>query len=286
VGGTVGAAAADLANGHVTSLNGGISFPLASVCKLPIAVAILAMVLEGKLSLTSEIEVPVYDVVPFVSPIAARWPHQRRFPLDEMLALMISQSDNTAVQTLFRQAGDGPGMAARLRKWGSEGMRVDRSERECGWAAAGVRSIPPVQEWTPELAGRLEAAIPASERLAAMRRFLSDPRDTATPNATVELLRKLFGGQLLSPALTARLIAMMEKTSTGPARMKGLLPVGTLVAHKTGTTGSAGSLNGSTNDVGVIAGKLALAVYIKGSTRPLAERERVIAEIARTVFPG
>jgi beta-lactamase class A len=79
---------------------------------------------------------------------------------------------------------------------------------------------------------------------------------------------------------------MMEKTTTGPARIKGLLPAGTVVAHKTGTTGSAGNLNGSTNDVGVIAGRIALAVYVKGSTRPLAVRERAIAEIARTVVPA
>jgi beta-lactamase class A len=55
-------------------------------------------------------------------------------------------------------------------------------------------------------------------------------------------------------------------------RIKGLLPDGTVVAHKTGTTSTVLGLNGSTNDVGVImlpkrAGRLALSVYVKGSTR-------------------
>ena len=282
--GTVGAAALDFTTGRRISLHGGDRFPMASICKLPIASHMMALVQEGKHSLAQEIEIPLYDVVPTVSPIAARWPKQKRFPLDEMLELMVAASDNTAVQTLFRIGGGEPAMSARFKQWDIMGLRVDRNERECGLTAAGVRTIPPVEEWTPDMPEKLEAKISPQERLAAMRRFLNDPRDTATPDATVEFLRKLYRGELLNAQLTARLIAILEKTTTGPARIKGMLPAGTVVAHKTGTTGSAGNLNGSTNDVGVINGKLAIAVFVKGSTRPLPQRERVIAEIAKTLI--
>jgi beta-lactamase class A len=282
--GTVGAAALHLPSGRHVSLNGGDYFPLASVCKLPIAIQILAMVDEGKLRLRDEIEIPVYDVVPGVSPIADRWPGQQRFPLDEMLELMIAKSDNTAVQTLFRMAGGADGMAARFRQWQIDGMRVDRTERQCALEAAGVRQIPPVEQWTPEMAGQLTLQVPPLARVAAMRRFLVDPRDTATPDATIALLRKAFRGELLSPPLTARLMAIMQATTTGEARLKGLLPAGTVVAHKTGTTATAGNLTGSTNDVGVIAGTLAIAVYVKGSTRPQPIREIIIAQIAKAAF--
>jgi len=284
VDGTVGGAALDLTTGRRIALNGADRFPMASVCKLPIAAHTMALVQEGKHKLAEEIEIPLYDVVPTVSPIAARWPKQKRFPLDEMLELMIAASDNTAVQTLFRIGGSEPAMSARFQQWGIAGMRVDRSERECGLTAAGVRAIPPVEQWTPKMADELTSKVPPQERLAAMRRFLDDSRDTATPDATIELLRKLYRGELLNAQLTARLIAILEKTTTGPARIKGLLPAGTVVAHKTGTTGSAGTLNGSTNDVGVIAGKLAIAVFVKGSTRPLPQRERVIAEMAKALM--
>jgi beta-lactamase class A len=284
--GVVGAASLDLESGRRVSLNGMERFPLASVCKLPIAAAVLAMVEEGKLRLDEELEIPPYDVVPTVSPIAERWPKQRRFQLEEMIELMIAQSDNTAVQTLFRVAGGASGMAARFQQWGIVGMRVDRNERECGMTAAGVRAIPPMEEWTPDLETRLEGAITPRERIAALRRFLADPRDTGSPDSTIDLIRKLYRGELLSRSLTSRLIQMMERTTTGPGRIKGLLAPGTVVAHKTGTTGSAGSLNGSTNDVGVVAGRIALAVYVKGSTRPIAVRERVIAEMARSVVPA
>ena len=62
-----------------------------------------------------------------------------------------------------------------------------------------------------------------------------------------------------------------------------------MVAHKTGTTGTVLDFNGSTNDAGVIllpggGGQLAIAVYVKGSTRNQAARELVIARIAKAAF--
>src|SRR5579872_6274127 len=94
--GTVGVSALGPGSGRRLTLNGGERFPMASVCKLPIAAHILAMVGEGKLSLAGEIEIPVYDVYPGVSEVADRWPKQKRFPLDELLQLMVAKSDNTA----------------------------------------------------------------------------------------------------------------------------------------------------------------------------------------------
>jgi beta-lactamase class A len=102
--GTVGAAALHLGSGQHVSLHGDESFPLASVCKLPIAMHILAMVDEGKLARDRAIEVVRQDVVKNVSEVAERWPKQRRFPLDELLLLMVAKSDNTAVETLYRMA--------------------------------------------------------------------------------------------------------------------------------------------------------------------------------------
>ncbi|MCX6632256.1 MAG: class A beta-lactamase [Candidatus Solibacter sp.] len=287
--GMVGAAALHLGSGRRAGMHGSERFPLASVCKLPIAVHILAMVDEGRLALDEELEIPRYDVWPGVSLVAEKWSRQHRFRLDELLEWMVAKSDNTAVQTLFRIGGGGKSMAARFRQWQIAGVRLDRSERQCGLEAAGVRRIPPVSRWTPGMNDELAAAVPPEQRLSAMRRFLADPRDTATPEATVQLLQKLFAGQLLSPRLTARMAEILKATTTGNARIKGLLPAGTVVAHKTGTTATAGELNGATNDAGVIllpdgAGQLAIAVYVKGSTRDQATRERVIARIAKAAF--
>lgn len=127
--GMVGAAALHLGSGRLFSLNGQERFPSASVCKVPIAMNLLPLVDEGKFALNQEIEVLPRDVVSSVSPIAKRWPAQRRFRLQDMIQLMIAESDNTAVETLFRIGGEGPAMAARFREWKIEGVRIERSER-------------------------------------------------------------------------------------------------------------------------------------------------------------
>ncbi len=286
--GTVGVAALHLMSGRLFSLNGDERFPLASVCKLPIAMNILALVDEGKLALDQEVEVLPRDVVSSVSNIATRWTAVRRFPLDEMIELMVARSDNTAVETLFRIGGQGPAMAARFREWKVDGVRVDRSERQCALDRNGVEHYPPPSEWTDGLISALITKSTPAMRYRATLRYLADPRDTGTPNGTVQLLARLFRGELLSRSSTGRLIENLKATTTFPTRLKGLLPPGTIVAHKTGSTGTVKGLTAATNDSGVIflpnGGQLAIAVYVKASTKADAVRDRVVARIARATF--
>src|SRR5215813_3904320 len=115
--GIVGIAAMHVGTGHLATMNGDERFPLASVCKVPIAMHILALVDEGKLSLDQDIEVLPRDVWSGVSDIAKRWPNQSKFRLGEMLELMVARSDNTAEETLFRIGGGGSAITARLRGW-------------------------------------------------------------------------------------------------------------------------------------------------------------------------
>ena len=135
--------------------------------------------------------------------------------------------------------------------------------------------------------GRQSGPTPEASYQATLK-YLADPRDTGTANGTVQLLARLFRGELLSKASTARLIDILKSTNTGPMRLKGLLPAGTVVAHKTGTTGVIKKLAAATNDSGVIllpgGSMLAISVYLKGSTKDAAARDRVIARIARTAF--
>jgi beta-lactamase class A len=254
--GTVGATALELSSGRVASLNGDERFPLASVCKLPIAMHMLALTDEGKFQRDQMIEVLPRDVVKSVSPLAARWPAEKRFRLDEMISLMVARSDNTAVETFFRM--EGQAIPARLRSWKIPGIRIDRAESQC-----------------------------RIDQQADVRRFLNDPRDSGTPNGTVKLLARLFGGELLSAASTARMIEILKATTTFPTRLKGLLPPGTIVAHKTGSS-SEQRLAVATNDSGVIVfpggRQLAVSVYIKASTRRDTDRDSIIARISRAAY--
>jgi len=230
---------------------------MASVCKLPIAMHMLALVDEGKLARDQDIEVLPQDVVRSVSPIAERWPAERRFRVDEMIELMVARSDNTAVETFFRM--EGPAIGARVRSWTAGGVRVDRPESQCN-----------------------------RDRRANLQQFLKDPRDTGTPAGTVQLLARLFRGELLSAPSTARLIEILKATTTFPTRLKGLLPSGTVVAHKTGSSGVDDGMAAATNDSGVIflpgGRQLAVSVYIKASTKSDEVRDSIIARISRAAF--
>jgi len=75
----------------------------------------------------------------------------------------------------------------------------------------------------------------------------------------------------------------MSRTTTGPTRIRGVLPPGTRVAHKTGDIGW------TANDIAIVtlpgdAGHVALAAYVKSSRRPTAERDVAVAHIARAIY--
>ncbi len=97
-----------------------------------------------------------------------------------------------------------------------------------------------------------------------------------------QLLTRIFRGAALSAASTQTIVGIMERCRTGQGRLIGRMPPGTVLAHKTGTIG------GTVNDVGVItlpddAGQVVIVVFVKKSDMPIADRERAIAEIARSV---
>jgi beta-lactamase class A len=72
----------------------------------------------------------------------------------------------------------------------------------------------------------------------------------------------------------------MSRCITGRNRIRGLLPAGTRVEHKTGT------LSGLTGDVGFITlqdgRRIAVAMFARGGSN----RPRTIAEAARAIYDG
>ncbi len=194
---------------------------------------------------------------------------------------MLLESDNTAADYVLRLAGGPSAVTAHMRKLGIESMRIDRSEGELAFDFAGVSNPPPQDQWTLALIKQLLAASPPDRQRAAATRFLKDPRDTATPDAMLQLLI------YVQKQGNVRLLDRMTRMVPGAARIKGLLPPGTPVAHRTGTGGDFEGISSATNDVGIITtptGHIAMAVFIKGSRRDLATRERTIANIAKALY--
>jgi beta-lactamase class A len=98
----------------------------------------------------------------------------------------------------------------------------------------------------------------------------------------LQLLLVIDGGTAMSPESREFLLGVMSRTRTGDGRIKGLLPKGTPVAHKTGTAG------GIANDVGYVTlpdgRRFAIAVFTNSSETSVSDRDRAIAEISRMVF--
>jgi len=113
-------------------------------------------------------------------------------------------------------------------------------------------------------------------------------KNWATPLGAVKLLRALQIGRALSAPSRVLLTGWLTETTIGEKRIKARLPGGTAVAHKTGTDATRQGVTRATNDIGIVTlpngQHLAIAVFIKDSKGTEAQREAVIAKIARAAW--
>ena len=254
--GKVGVSAVLLETGEVVaSLNPHEHFPMQSVYKLPISMAVMKAVDAGKIKLSDRITISKDDLVGRVahSPMRLRHPNGATLTVEELLRFAISESDGAASDALMKLAG-GPGA---------------------------------VQAYLTELS--IKDMIVLDTEVTLTQDTTARYRNWATPEAAVALLRALHerrGG--LSESSQRVLLKFMTESKPGQKRLKGLLPAGTPVAHKTGSSGTEKGVTAATNDVGIITlpnGKrLAIAVFVSDSPADEATREGVIARIAKAVY--
>jgi beta-lactamase class A len=113
-------------------------------------------------------------------------------------------------------------------------------------------------------------------------------RNWFEPAGAVQLLRRISDNSPLTPEHTQILLNWMENASTGLHQIKGGLPLGTIVMHKTGRSGTVGGVAFATNDVGLITlpdgRRLAIAIFVADSTADDATRDAVIARIAKAAY--
>lgn len=252
--GRVGAAVMLLETGETVAIEGSARFPMQSVYKLPIGMAVLHRVDERALSLDEKVRVEVADFVPatMYSPVRDKFPKGVELSVRELLRYTLIESDGTASDVLLRLAGGPSRVNEYLRGLNVVGVGVATTEQEMG------------------------------------RGEMVQYRNWAMPLEMLKLLRAVQEGRGLSAQSHALLLQLMTESVTGPHRIKGLLPAGTVVAHKTGTSGTVGGLARATNDVGIITlpdGRhLIVAVFVSDSRADEATRELVIAKIARAAW--
>lgn len=252
--GKVGAAVMLLETGDTVDLHGSKHFPMQSVYKLPIVMAVLAHADSGQLKLDQKIRVSPADLVPptIHSPIRDRNSNGNfEMTVRELARAAIVQSDGSASDVLLRLM-----KPRQVRKFlhniGVKGIKVENTEKE----------------------------------MAADNKVQYD--NWATPLGAVNLLQKLQSGEGLSSTSRDLLLSWMVETRTGSQRIRALLPREVQVADKTGTSGTERGIAAATNDIGLIqlpSGKhLAVAVFVSDSPADEDVREAVIAQIARAAW--
>jgi beta-lactamase class A len=105
--GTVGVYVTDLASGQTASINPQAQFYGASTLKVPIAMAVLWLVGQGRLSLDQTIAYQPEDFQRGAGTLQATIQPGDRLPIRQLLDLMITVSDNIARNMLERYIGSG-----------------------------------------------------------------------------------------------------------------------------------------------------------------------------------
>lgn len=249
--GRVGVAMTLLETGESVGLLEDQKFPMQSVYKFPIGMAVLQQVDRGQLKLDHNVVIMKAQYVRQGqhSPIRDKYPTGTSLTVRELLRYTVSESDGSGCDVLLRLLGGAKAVMAYLATLGIRDINVLNTEQEIG-----RQNSVQYDNW-------------------------------AKPAAYVALLQKVHLGQGLSGPSQTLLLHLLTDTPTGLKRIKGLLPANTTVAHKTGTSGTVGGVTAATNDVGLVnlpnGRHMAVAVFVSDAKVDLPTREHVIAQIAR-----
>jgi beta-lactamase class A len=252
--GRIGVAAVDLVSGRTVAVLGDQPFPMASTSKIAVVATFLDGVDKGRWRLDDEfplmVPLPSAKLSSPVAPVQAGQSMTAR----ELIDLAIIRSSNPATDALLAVVGGPQAVNRWIRSAGIPDMRIDRD------IATLVRD---------------DGVIDPATSI--------DVRDSATPKAMLRLLTGLHRGEWLSDASRAVIFDAMARCETGKRRIRGQLPEGARVAHKTGT------LSNTASDVGFIqtpdGRTMAVAIYVTGQGGKPNRDER-IAMIARTIYDG
>ncbi|MBK8465628.1 MAG: class A beta-lactamase, subclass A2 [Chloracidobacterium sp.] len=239
------------------SINGDRRFPMQSVFKFHIGLLMLSEIDKGNFSLDQKVEIQKKDLLPgLYSPIRDKYPDGATLTIAEILEYTVSQSDNVGCDALLRLLG-GPQAVEKYfekNKFKDVSIKINEEVMQNNWDLQ-------FQNWT-------------------------------TPNAANKVLETFYYNKkkLLSPKSYEFIWKVMRETSTGQNRLKGQLPVGTVVAHKTGWSGTnkKTGITAAVNDIGVVflpnGSHFFISIFVTDSKEDAATNEKIIADIAKTTW--
>lgn len=240
----------------VVLINGKKQFPMQSVFKLPIGLAILHQVDQGVLELDDPIKITQAELRPNTwSPIREKFPKGTTMPLNELLTYTIALSDNNGADILIAMLGSPSKVASFMQHSGIKNIAIKVNEHQMH------------KNWKLQF------------------------KNWITPKASQHLLIRFHKNtsQLLSRRSHQFLWQVMKSTKTGQHKLRGLLPQKAVVAHKTGSSGiTPTGLTAADNDIGVVylpnGHYFYISVFVTHSAETPAVNKAIIAKIAKTAW--
>ena len=250
---SVGVGIRHIESGDTLTIHGNDHFPMQSVYKFHLALAVLARVDQGKLSMDQKVFIRKDDYFPTHSPIAEKYPGGNvALTISELLSYTVSASDNNGCDILFKLVGGPKSVDTYIRGLGVGDIAIVNTEQEMH------------QRWDAQF------------------------NNWTTPQAMVQVLELFYQKKILTAQSRDLLVGIMEQTITGKKRIKGQLPAGTVVAHKTGMGGNDAGVISAMNDVGVVTlpsgDHFAIALFVSNPKDSIETVEAVMAKISKLVF--
>ncbi len=250
----VGVAISSLDTKDTLSINGNERLVMQSVFKFHIALAVMYLIEEGKLSLSQEVFVSKAELMPNTwSPLRDKYPDGNvKVTLDEILRFTVAQSDNNGCDILLKLVGGTSRVNDFIHSIGINDVSISKTEEEMH---KGVEAQ--FANWTTPIAASM---------------LLDKFSYTYSQNKSLNYLWQI-----------------MTETTTGPKRLKGLLPEGTIVAHKTGSSDTNDEgMTYAVNDIGIVVlpygRKYSIAVFVTNSYESYDDSEKIIADISKATY--
>ena len=244
-GARIGAFLLDSDNDKVLQYRSGERFPFCSTFKVMLVAAVLEKSRNAPEIMQQRIAYAQKDLVSW-SPVTEKHVAEG-MTVTELSAAALQFSDNTAANLLLRVLGGPDAVTAYARSIGDNSFTLNR--------------------WEPEL----NAAIPGDER------------DTTTPAAMGESLRRLVLGDALPLPQREQLQSWLQGNTTGNQSIRAGVPADWIVGDKTGS-GAYGTMN----DIAVLwppSGKpLVVAIYLTHANERAPNRKDILAEVTRLLI--
>lgn len=242
--------------GDMLRYNDHVHFPLLSVFKFHVALAVLDKMDKQSISLDSIVSIKASQMPPNTySPLRKKFPDQDfTITLRELMQYSISLSDNNACDILIEYAGGIKHINDYICRLSIDSFNLSETED-------GMHSS-----------------------------FEAVYRNWSTPSAMVRLLRTADEKELFSnKELKDFLWQTMIDTETGANKLKGMLPAKTVVGHKTGSSDrNADGMKTADNDAGLVilpdGRKYYIAAFVMDSYETDEDNANIIARISRMVY--